>query len=108
MIACQRLALVCVFLGCGPAVAADKIADCERFAMAMLKSNGASVTKVEIDRGDSLYDNRFDRKVGSQYVSGEYTGWVTLISPKETRREHFVCLHEGDGKKPVYFGFVPE
>jgi len=104
-----RIALAFSMLGCGSALAAqDKIADCERFAMATLKSDGSPATKVEIERGDSLYDNVFDKKVGSQYVSGEYMGWVKTISPKETRRERFVCLHEGDGKKVVYFGFVPE
>ena len=83
---------------------ADGIDDCERYALVFGKKQGWSETKVKIDRSDSLVDNRFDAKVGTQYVSTEYMGFAELTSPSGKRRARFVCLHEGDGKKAVYFG----
>ena len=87
---------------------ADGIDDCERYALAFGKKQGWSETKIKIDRGDSLNDNRFDAQVGKQYVSTEYMGFAQLTSPTGTRRLRFVCLHEGDKKKPVYFGVFPD
>ena len=88
--------------------AADKIADCERYGLAFLKREGATVSKIQIDRGPTFHDNRFDAKVGSQYVSSEYFGMAAVTSPDGVKKQHFVCLHVGDGKQPVYFGLVPD
>ncbi len=92
----------------GTSAASDKVTDCERYGLAFLKKVGASVSKIEIDRGPSFYDNIYNAKVGSQFVSSEYFGIATVTSPEGVKKEHFVCLHAGDGKQPVYFGLVPE
>lgn len=92
----------------GTAAQADNIADCERYAVAFLKKGGVNVSKVQIDRGESLYDNRYDDKVGSQRVSSEYIGTAAVSYADGVKRQRFVCLHEGDGKRAVYFAVIPE
>jgi hypothetical protein len=88
--------------------AADGIADCERYGVTFFKRHGADVTKIQIEKGDALQINRYDDKVGSQFVSTEYIGFAQVTSPDGAKRQRFVCLHEGDGKRAVYFGLIAE
>lgn len=88
-----------------PAMAqADQLAACERLAVAFSKKHGGTLTGVQIERGDSLTTNRFDDKVGSQPVSVEYLGFARMTGQGGTKRQRFICLHEGDRGRAVYFG----
>jgi hypothetical protein len=86
--------------------AADGIADCERFAQAHFKKHRWEASAARIERGDSLVENRYDDKVGSQAVSTEFMGYAALTEGSATRRARFVCLHGGKGA--VYFGIFPD
>jgi hypothetical protein len=85
----------------------DFLRDCEIFAIAESKRDGGSLKSVRIARGDSLIENRFDRKLGGVHVSTEYLGRAQFIDDGGARNAAFVCLHSGVGKKPVYFVEVP-
>jgi hypothetical protein len=85
----------------------DYLRDCEIFAIAESKRDGGSLKSVRIARGDSLIENRFDRKIGGVHVSTEYLGRAQFIDDDGSRNAAFVCLHSGVGKKPVYFVEVP-
>jgi hypothetical protein len=89
-----------------PAFAFDGLADCEKFALTFFKDHGADLRAIKIDR-PSIIENVFDDNVGSQRVSTEYIGWAEATWAGKTTRERFVCLHAGDGAKPVYFSFIP-
>ena len=86
-----------------PFAFADGLADCERYGVAFSKRQGGTVSRIQIEKGNSLVVNRFDEKVGSQMVATEYTGFARVTTPEATRRQRFVCLHAGDGKQAVYF-----
>lgn len=87
---------------------ADPLRDCEAFALAESKQIGGSLKAMKIERGDSLYENRFDRKVGSQYVSVEYIAWAVVEDGNGKRRARVVCLHTGiPGNKAVYVLEIP-
>lgn len=93
----------------GPAQAQqDFLVECERFGVAFTKKHGASTSKIQIDRGNALSVNRFDDSVGSQFVSSEFSGFARVTDGEGMRRQRFVCLHEGAGKKAVYFGLFDE
>lgn len=102
--------LLATLLGlCAPAVAQnDQLAACERFAVAFGKKQGGTLVRVQIERGDSLTTNRFDDKVGSQTVSVEYVGFARMTDPSGSKRQRFICLHEGDRGRAVYFGVFYE
>jgi hypothetical protein len=86
----------------------DQLAACERFAVASAKKQGGTLTRVQIERGDSLAVNRFDDKVGSQAVSVEYVGFARLTDQSGSKRQRFICLHEGERGRAVYFGVFYE
>jgi hypothetical protein len=104
------LLVAAVVLGLGaPAMAqTDQLAACERFAVAFSKKQGGTLSRVQIERGDSLVTNRFDDKVGSQAVSVEYVGFARMTDPTGSKRQRFICLHEGDRGRAVYFGVFYE
>lgn len=102
-------ALLVLVAGLLPASArADGPGDCERYGVAFSKRQGGTISRLQIDKGDSLVINRFDDKVGSQMVATEYMGFARVTTPEGTKRQRFVCLHEGDGKRALYFGLLFE
>lgn len=91
-----------------PKPAADPLRDCEAFAIAESRKEGGSLKTIKLERGDSLHENRYDRKVGSQYVSSEYIAWAAIEDADGKRRARVVCLHTGTvGNKAVYVLEVP-
>ncbi|MGL4440992.1 MAG: hypothetical protein ACRCUE_17160 [Bosea sp. (in: a-proteobacteria)] len=102
--------MAAVFLGFGaPAMAQnDQLAACERFAVAFSKKQGGTLSRVQIERGDTLTTNRFDDKVGSQAVSVEYVGFARVTDQSGSKRQRFICLHEGERGRAVYFGVFYE
>jgi len=104
------LRILAVVLAAAPVAAQapqDYLRDCEVFAVAETKRDGGSLKSVPIARGDSLTENRFDKKIGGVHVSTEYLGRAQFIDDVGPRNAAFVCLHAGIGKKPVYFVEVP-
>ncbi|MGL4975586.1 MAG: hypothetical protein ACRC56_09840 [Bosea sp. (in: a-proteobacteria)] len=96
-------------LGAKPAAAQqDFLVECERFGVAFTKKHGASTSNIKIERGNALNVNRFDDSVGSQFVSTEFSGFAMVTDGEGARRQRFVCLHEGAGKRAVYFGLFDE
>jgi hypothetical protein len=87
---------------------ADGVADCERHALAFFKRHGSGVSKIQIETGTGLDINRYDDKVGSQFVSTEYVGFARVTAAGGVKRQRFVCLHAGDGKRAVYFTLIAE
>lgn len=103
------VALSMIALSAGAAQAQqDFLVECERFGVTFTKKHGASTSSVKIERGNALTVNRFDDTVGSQFVSTEFSGFARVTDGEGARRQRFVCLHEGAGKKVVYFGLFDE
>jgi hypothetical protein len=48
--------------------------------------------------------NRFDDKIGSQFVSSEIFGLVRLTDADGVKKRRYLCLH--DGKRALYFTLV--
>ncbi len=89
--------------------APDPLGDCERFALSESKRDGGTLKSIRIDRGDSLIENRFDKKIGSQYVSIEYIAFAAVEDQQGKRRGRIVCLHTGtQGNKAVYLVEIPQ
>ncbi len=88
--------------------ASDPLADCERFALAESKRDGGTLKAVRIERGDSLIENRFDKKIGGQHVATEYIAFAAVEDAGGKRRARVVCLHAGTpANRAVYFVEVP-
>jgi hypothetical protein len=87
---------------------ADVLQDCERFATVQFRKNGSDITRVEVERPQSPIIDRYDAKVGSQYVSAEVMGFVRLTTPSGVRRQRYLCLHAGEDKGAVYFSLTLE
>jgi hypothetical protein len=91
--------------------APDPLADCERFALAESKRDGGTLKSVRIERGDSLIENRFDKKIGGQQVATEYIAFAA-VEDADTggkRRARVVCLHAGTpANRAVYFVEIPK
>jgi hypothetical protein len=86
------------------AASADQFGDCERFGMALFKKQGSSYTRLQIERTQFPEVNRFDDKVGSQFVSSEIFGIVRLTAAYGVKKRRYLCLH--DGKRALYFTLV--
>ncbi len=106
--ATSLLLVLCAGLLLPASARADGPADCERQGVAFAKRQGGTISRIQIDKGDRLVVNRFDDKVGSQMVATEYMGFARVTRPEGTKRQRFVCLHEGDGKRALYFGLLFE
>jgi hypothetical protein len=100
--------LLCAGLLLPAGALADGPGDCERYGVAFSKRQGGTISRIQIDKGDSLVVNRFDDKVGSQMVATEYMGFARVTTPEGAKRQRFICLHEGDGKRALYFGLLFE
>ena len=106
MIGPRGLLLTLAIFAAPVTAAADGLEDCARYALEFNKRQGGNITRIKIERGGSLTENRFDDMVGSQRVSTEYMGFAQITTGTETKRLRFVCLHPGGGKEPVYFGLI--
>jgi hypothetical protein len=99
---------LCAGLLLSSSARADGPGDCERQGLAFSKRQGGTISRIQIDKGDSLVVNRLDDKVGNQMVSIEYMGFARVTTLEGIKRQRFVCLHEGDGKRALYFGLLME
>ena len=89
--------------------APDPLADCERFALAESKREGGTLKAVRIERGDSLIENRFDKKIGGQHVATEYIAFAAIEDGSGKRRARVVCLHAGTpANRAVYWVEIPK
>lgn len=87
----------------------DPLADCERFALAESKRDGGTLKSVRIERGDSLIENRFDKKIGGQQVATEYIAFAAVEDAGGKRRARVVCLHAGiPANRAVYWVEIPQ
>jgi hypothetical protein len=83
---------------------ADQFADCERFGTAFFKKQGSSYTRLQIEKAEFPEVNRFDDRIGSQFVSSEIFGIVRLTDAEGMKKRRYLCLH--DGKRALYFTLV--
>jgi hypothetical protein len=83
---------------------ADQFTDCERFGTAFFKKQGAQFTKLQIEKTEFPEVNRFDDKIGSQFVSSEIFGLVRVTGAEGVKKRRYLCLH--DGKRALYFTLV--
>ena len=89
--------------------APDPLGDCERFAVTESKKDGGSLKAMRIERGDSLIENRFDKKIGGQHVATEYIAFAAIEDGYGKRRARVVCLHAGTpANRAVYWVEIPK
>jgi len=92
-------------LGATPAVSQktrfDALLGCERHAAVQFKVHDPAFRRFVIDRATVEVD-RFADKVGNQFISTIYQGKATLEAASGARTVHFICLHAGVGKGPVF------
>ncbi|MGL4728038.1 MAG: hypothetical protein ACRCWO_04715 [Bosea sp. (in: a-proteobacteria)] len=98
------LAALTAVAGMAKPALADQSSDCERHGLAFFKKQGAAITRLQIERTQFPEVNRYDDKVGSQFVSSEIFGKVRVTETEGTKTRRYLCLH--DGKRAVYFGLV--
>jgi hypothetical protein len=106
----MRMSRVAASIGVALALAApmpalaDQFTDCERFGMAFFRKQGAQYTKLQIEKVEFPEVNRFDDRIGSQFVSSEIFGIVRLTDAEGMKKRRYLCLH--DGKRALYFTLV--
>jgi hypothetical protein len=86
----------------------DGLRDCEKLAAIKFKQENSSFKKFAIERGDSVEEDKFADKVGSQFVSTVYHGKAVYQSSGEPDTVRFICLHAGLGKGAVFVYIMPK
>jgi hypothetical protein len=86
----------------------DGLRDCERLAAIKFKQENSSFKKFIIERGDSIEEDKFADKVGSQFVSTVYHGKAVYQSSGDPDTVRFICLHAGLGKGAVFVYIMPK
>jgi hypothetical protein len=77
------------------------VAECTRHAMAQFRRHDPGFRRFVIDR-PSVVGDKFADQVGNQFVSTVYSGKATYEAANGPKKVHFVCLHAGIGKGPVF------
>jgi hypothetical protein len=85
----------------------DGLRDCEKLAAVKFKQENSSFKKFVIERGDSIEEDKFADKVGTQFVSTIYHGKAVYQSSGEPDTVRFICLHAGLGKGAVFIYTLP-
>jgi hypothetical protein len=86
----------------------DGLRDCEKLAAVKFKQENSSFKKFVIERGDSLEEDKYTDKVGTQPVTTIYHGKATYQSSGEPDTVRFICLHAGLGKGAVFVYIMPK
>ena len=86
----------------------DGLRDCEKLAAVKFKQENSSFKKFAIERGDSLEEDKYTDKVGSQPVTTIYHGKAVYQSSGEPGAVRFICLHAGLGKGAVFVYIMPK
>ncbi|MGH7880921.1 MAG: hypothetical protein ACREQD_15710, partial [Candidatus Binataceae bacterium] len=98
-------------LAAAPAVAQksteDGLRDCEKLAAIKFKAENPAFKKFAITRGDSVEEDKFADKVGTQFVSTVYHGKATYQAAGAPADVRFICLHGGLGKGAVFVYTLP-
>ena len=74
--------------------------------------NKGHLIRFTIARDETLEQNSYDAKIGSQYVAAEIVGLAELDyeahdgRPATTINLPFICLHGGEGSDALYVGIV--
>jgi hypothetical protein len=79
----------------------DGLLGCERRAAVQFKLHNPAFRRFLIERATVEVD-RFADRVGNQFVSTIYHGMATLEVASTTTTVHFICLHAGVAKGPVF------
>ena len=109
-----RLALVAALctLAASPVMAQksteDGLRDCEKLAAIKFKQENSSFKKFAVERGDSLEEDKYTDKVGTQSVTTVYHGKAVYQSSGEPDTVRFICLHAGLGKGAVFVYIMPK
>jgi hypothetical protein len=85
----------------------DGLRDCEKLAAVKFKQENSAFKKFAITRGDSVEEDKFADKVGTQFVSTVYHGKAVYQSSGEPADVRFICLHAGLGKGAVFVYTLP-
>lgn len=109
------LKLVAVAIVCTLAVPAlaqksteDGLRDCEKLAAVKFKQENSAFKKFVIERGDSLEEDKYTDKVGTQPVTTIYHGKAVYQSSSEPDNVRFICLHAGLGRGAVFVYTMPK
>ncbi|MGH6663313.1 MAG: hypothetical protein ACREB2_00210 [Pseudolabrys sp.] len=85
----------------------DGLRDCEKLAAIKFKQEISAFKKFAITRGDSVEEDKFAGKVGTQFVSTVYHGSATYQAGGAPDEVRFICLHGGLGKGAVFVYLLP-
>lgn len=90
-----------------------RLTACEAKAVAEFGyRNKGHLIRFTIARDETLEQNSYDAKIGSQYVAAEIVGLAQLDyeahdgRPATTISLPFICLHGGEGSDALYVGIV--
>jgi hypothetical protein len=83
------------------------IAECTRHAMVQFRRHDAGFRRFVVDRA-SVTGDKFADTVGNQFVSTVYSGTATYEAASGPKKVHFLCLHAGIGKGPVFVYAIPD
>jgi hypothetical protein len=79
----------------------DGLRGCERIAAVQFKRHNPAFRRFRIERTSVTVD-RYAAMVGNQYVATVYSGKAAYDDGRGTRLVHFVCLHGGIGRGPLF------
>lgn len=99
--------------GADPSGGNARIAACEARAVAQFgHRNKGHLIRFTILQDETLEQNTYDAKIGSQYVAAEIVGLADLDyeahdgRPATSINLPFICLHGGEGSDALYVGIV--
>jgi hypothetical protein len=79
----------------------DGLRDCERAGTIQFMRHNPQFRRFLIDRA-GIEVERYNDRIGSQFVSTIYRGTATYDGPLGIRKVRFICLHPGPGHRAVY------
>lgn len=85
----------------------DGLRQCERFGAVQFRRQEPGFRRFMIDRSAATSD-RFAERVGSQFVATIYSGMATFDAGSGPKRVHFICLHAGYARGPVFIYTLPD
>ena len=79
----------------------DGLVGCERYAAVEFKRRNPAFRRFVIDRASVAVD-RFADKIGNQFVATIYHGRASYDAGSGAKIVHFLCLHGGSERGPLF------
>ena len=79
----------------------DGLRGCERYGAVQFKRRDPAFRRFRVER-NSVTADRYARMIGNQFVATIYSGKAVYDGGGGSKLVHFICLHGGIGKGPLF------